>query len=145
MEEVMMQSKKKHGATVKTNADYIQAEFDLSVAMGLKPKKFDASKSPASSSVVGTWVDQSGNALPAWVRDKAATFTAMATFQCFPSPSLQPEVFIQWGYDLESVMVPVAEHATFEDALAYAVTLAATEAANRKSQMARASGGTGRM
>lgn len=128
-----MKATKQEVVKKKTEADYIQAEHDLSQALGLKPKKFDRSATAPGSIVTGTWLDRDGTPLRAWVRDGAATLSVMAKFQCYPSAStMLDEVYIQSGIDLDYVSVPVAEHADYESAVRYAVALAATSIASFK-------------
>jgi hypothetical protein len=112
---------------VKGESDYIQAEHDLCQALGMNPKKFDKIASAQGSRVVGAWLDDKGNALPAWIRDGGACFCIMAHFQCYPSSGGNDDVFIQTGIDLESVLVRTDEHVSYEIAVRYAVALAAAE------------------
>ena len=119
--------------SMRTEDDYLQAELRLAQAMGLKPKRFHPHISPPFSPVKGAWVTEDGTPLPAWARDDGAAFAAMVKFQCFPSSSTG-DIFIQWGIDFECVDEQVARHVSYQDALRYAITVAATECANQRHQ-----------
>lgn len=111
----------------RTAAEYIQAEFDLSKAMGLHPKKFKSDVLAENSSIMGTWIGRGGVALPAWARDNGAAFHIMALHELFPAGGIGEIVYIQWGIDLEDLAEPVARHESKEAAIRYAVTVAAAE------------------
>ena len=118
---------KEDHVTIKSASDYIQVEHDVSQALGLNPKKFDASAFANNSRIVGAWLGADGKALPAWIRDGSACLQLMATFQCFPAAGGKDDVFIQSGIDLDHILVLVKEHSSYELAVRYAVALAAID------------------